>query len=112
MPGGTAATRMASVSTCGRCDPPGDGRRILSWAGWCHVVYVAFEIAVLTTYVVTPVPVGVVVLVSLLLCAHVPLGVLVPAWSATGRVFREDVWQTAGAIAAVWIVAAVKVLGT
>jgi hypothetical protein len=88
--------------------PTGRWAADLSWAGWCHVVYVSFEVALLLAYVVTPVPARVVVLVSLLLTAHVPIGVLVPAWTATRRIFREDVWQTAVAIAAIWAVAAIK----
>lgn len=91
--------------------PTGRWHADLSWAGWCHVVYVAFEVAVLIAYVVTPMPLGVVMLVSLLLSLHVPIGVLVPAWTATGRVFREDLWQTALAIAAIWAAAEVKLAG-
>jgi len=90
--------------------PTGRWHADLSWAGWCHVVYVAFEVAVLLAYAVTPVPPRVVVIVSLLLSAHVPIGVLLPAWSATRRVFRADLWQTALAIAAIWAVAMAKVL--
>ena len=89
--------------------PTGRWQADLSWAGWCHVVYVALEMALLLAYVVTPLPTGMVVLISLLLSAHVPLGVLVPAWTAARRIFREDVWQTAVAIAAIWAVAALKV---
>jgi hypothetical protein len=90
----------------------GRWRGDLSRAGWCHVVYVAVEVAVLATYAVTPMPTRVVMLVSVLLTAHVPLGVILPAWSAARRVFREDLWQTALAIAAIWAVAGVKVLGS
>jgi hypothetical protein len=90
--------------------PAGRWHADLSWAGWCHVVYVAFEVAVLVAYLVTPMPARVVLLVSLLLSAHVPIGVILPAWTATRRVFREDLWQTALAIAAIWAVAAMKVL--
>ena len=88
--------------------PTGRWHADLSWAGWCHVVYVAFEVAVLLAYAATPIPPRVVVIVSLLLTAHVPIGVIVPAWSATRRVFREDLWQTGLAIAAIWAVAAIK----
>ena len=69
------------------------------------------EVAVLAAYVVTPIPARVVGLVSVLLTAHVPIGVILPAWTATRRVFREDVWQTALAIAAIWTIAAAKVMG-
>jgi hypothetical protein len=83
----------------------------LSWAGWCHVVYVAFEVALLVAYVASPVPAPVVLAASLLLSAHVPLGVVLPPWSAARRVYRDDVGQTAFAIAAIWAVAAAKVWG-
>jgi hypothetical protein len=91
--------------------PIGRWHADLSWAGWCHVVYVAFEVAVLAAYVVTPIPARVVGLVSVLLTAHVPIGVILPAWTAARRVFREDLWQTALAIAAIWTIAAAKVMG-
>ena len=86
--------------------PIGRWHADLSWAGWCHVVYVAFEVAVLAAYVVTPIPARVVGLVSVLLTAHVPIGVILPAWTAARRVFRADLWQTALAIAAIWTIAA------
>jgi hypothetical protein len=88
--------------------PTGRWYADLSWSGWCHVVYVAFEVAVLLAYAATPIPPRLVVIVSLLLTAHVPIGVLVPAWSATRRVFREDLWQSGLAIAVIWAVAAIK----
>jgi hypothetical protein len=91
--------------------PVGRWHADLSWAGWCHVVYVAVEMAILTAYVVTPMPPPTILAVSVLLTLHVPLGVLVPAWTATRRIFREDLWQTVVAIAAVWVVAAAKALG-
>jgi hypothetical protein len=91
--------------------PTGRWYADLSWAGWCHVVYVAFEVALLVAYVATPMPVSVVLAVTLLLTAHVPLGVLLPPWSAARRIYREDVWQAALAIVAVWAVAAAKVWG-
>lgn len=91
--------------------PTGRWYADLSWAGWCHVVYVAFEVALLVAYIATPVPASVVVAVTLLLTAHVPLGVLLPPWGAARRIYREDVWQTTLAIVAVWAVAAVKLWG-
>ena len=83
----------------------------LSWAGWCHVVYVAFEVALLVAYAASPMPPRVVLVVSLLLSAHVPLGVLLPPWTASRAVSRNDLWQTLLAIVAVWAVAAAKVWG-
>jgi hypothetical protein len=91
--------------------PTGRWYADLSWAGWCHVVCVAFEVALLVAYIATPVPASVVVAVTLLLTAHVPLGVLLPPWGAARRIYREDVWQTTLAIVAVWAVAAVKLWG-
>jgi hypothetical protein len=91
--------------------PHGRWRSDLSWAGWCHVVYVAVEMAILVAYVVTPMPPATIAAVSVLLTLHVPIGVLAPAWMATRRVFREDAWQTVVAIAAVWAVAAAKLWG-
>lgn len=91
--------------------PTGRWHTDLSWAGWCHAVYVAFEVALLVAYVVTPMPASVILLVSALLTIHVPIGVLLPPWSATRRVHRADLWQVASAIAAVWAVAAAKLWG-
>lgn len=91
--------------------PAGRWPADLSWAGWCHVVYVAVELAILVAYVVTPMPAVTIAAVSVLLTLHVPLGVLAPAWMATRRVFREDLWQTMVAIASVWAVAAAKLWG-
>lgn len=88
--------------------PSGQWHRDLSWAGWMHVIYVTGEVAVLAVYLVTPLPLTTVILVSLLLTFHVPLGVLVPAWTAASRVFREDVWQTAIAVATTWTIAVLK----
>ncbi len=88
--------------------PTGRWWRDLSWAGWCHVLYVAGEVAVLAAYAATPLPAPVVLLVSILLTAHVPLGVLQPPWIASRQIHRSDVVQAAWAIAATWIVAAIK----
>ena len=81
----------------------------LSWSGWCHVLYVAGEVALLAAYLATPMPPAVVLCVSALLTLHVPLGVLQPPWIARRRVYRADLWQTAIAIAAIWAAAAIKI---
>jgi hypothetical protein len=91
--------------------PTGRWYADLSWAGWCHVAYVAFEVALLAAYTVSPMPAPVVLGVSLLLSAHVPLGVLLPPWSGARRVYREDVWQMVLAIVVVWAIAAAKMWG-
>ena len=80
----------------------------LSWAGWCHVAYVAFEVALLAAYAASPMPATSVLAISLLLSAHVPVGVLLPPWSGARRVYREDVWQMVLAIGVVWAIAAAK----
>jgi hypothetical protein len=91
--------------------PTGRWYADLSWAGWCHVAYVGFEVALLVAYVASPMPVSVVLAVSLLLSAHVPLGVLLPPWSGAGQVYREDVWQMVVAIGVIWAIAAAKMSG-
>ena len=89
--------------------PAGRWHVDLSWAGWCHVVYVAVEVALLAAYVISAMPPpAVVAAVSLLLTAHVSVGVLLPPWTAARQVFRVDLGQTAAAIALVWIVAVLK----
>jgi hypothetical protein len=81
--------------------------RNLSWAGWLHVLYVAAEIGLLVAYAFTPVPSSVVLIVSALLTVHVPIGLFAPAWVATrGRLVRNRL--LAPALAAIWIVALVK----
>lgn len=81
--------------------------RNLSWAGWLHVVYVAAEMTLLLVYAVTPVPASAIVIVSLLLTLHVPIGLLAPAWVATGGriVANRLLWP---ALAIVWMVAIAK----
>jgi hypothetical protein len=84
--------------------------RNLSWAGWLHVVYVAVEMTLLIAYALTPVPNHVILIVSLVLTLHVPLGLLAPAWVATGGrvIVSRLLWP---AVAMVWIVAITKVFG-
>lgn len=82
----------------------------LSWAGWLHVIYVAGEMTLLVAYAVAPMPVHVVLIVSVVLTLHVPLGLLTPAWVATGGqlVRNRLLWP---ALAIVWVVAVVKIFG-
>jgi hypothetical protein len=82
-------------------------QRNLSWAGWLHVLYVALEMALLVAYALTPVPISVILIVSILLTLHVPIGLLTPAWIATrGTLVRNRLlWP---ALAVVWIVAILK----
>ncbi len=85
-------------------------QRNLSWAGWLHVVYVAAEIMLLVAYALTPVPLSVVVIVSILLTLHVPIGLFAPAWVATGGhlVRNRLLWP---ALAILWFVALAKTFG-
>jgi hypothetical protein len=80
--------------------------RDLSASGWLHVLYVAGEVALLIAYALTPMPARVVMIVSVALTVHIPLGLLLPARMLTGR------WSShvllVPALALVWSVAAVK----
>jgi hypothetical protein len=91
--------------------PTGRWHADLSWSGWCHVVYVTVEVALLLAYAVTPVPAAVTWTVTALLTVHVLVGVLQPSWVAAGRLVREDVALAALAIVATWTVALVQILG-
>jgi hypothetical protein len=83
----------------------GHWARDLSRAGWCHVAYVAAELTLLFAYALTPTPIATTLIVTAVLTIHVPIGVLQPAWFATGRVFDWNVRTTILALAAVWAVA-------
>lgn len=84
----------------------------LSLAGWCHVAYVTFELALLLAYAAIPVPLPVVALVTAVLSIHVPLGLLHPAWFATGGIRVAGTRLMAGALVTLWTVSGMKVLGT
>lgn len=89
--------------------PTGRWAADLSRAGWCHVAYVTAELGLLLAYAATAVPARVVLLVTFVLSLHVPLGLLQPAWFATGGIPVAGTRLMAGAIAAAWLVAAAKV---
>jgi hypothetical protein len=80
----------------------------LSLAGWCHVVYVAGEFGVLLAWAWSPAPDAVVWVVTILLSLHAPLGVLQPAWFATGRLLAVSVRLVVLALGTAWLVAAAK----
>lgn len=82
--------------------PTGHWAADLSWAGWCHVAYVTGELGLLLAFAATLVPRDVVLLVTVVLTLHVPLGLLQPAWFATGRVFPAGLRLLAATLAAVW----------
>ncbi|MEZ5285407.1 MAG: hypothetical protein R2712_11500 [Vicinamibacterales bacterium] len=84
--------------------PASHWARDLSWAGWCHMAYVTGQIAILVAYAVTTVPPAVVLMVTIVLTLHVPLGLLHPSWSATGTVPRANLRLLAAAIVAAWMV--------
>jgi hypothetical protein len=60
--------------------------RDLSWAGWAHVAYVAGELALLTGFLLFPMPDAVVGVVCTMFTLHVPLGLLQPRWFLTGEI--------------------------
>jgi len=87
--------------------PHGRWHRDLSWAGWMHVVYVTAEFGLLVAYALTPMPAWVVWTVTVILTLHVPLGLLAPAWVATGgRLVRNGLLTPA--LAMLWAIALVK----
>jgi hypothetical protein len=47
-------------------------------------------------------------MVTIILSLHAPLGVLQPAWFATGRVLTMGVRLVVLALAAAWVIAAAK----
>jgi hypothetical protein len=59
----------------------------LSRAGWMHVIVMATLLTVALMYAVSPVPVKVVVAVSVLLTAHVCLAMMQPGWYCTGKLW-------------------------
>jgi hypothetical protein len=103
--GETASVRDHMWPSRGR----GHWARDLSPAGWCHVGYVAGELIVIFAYALAPMPGSVVLVVTLLLTLHVPIGLLQPAWFATGRVMRWNVQTVVVALAVVWAIAAAKI---
>jgi len=91
--------------------PTGRWMADLSWAGWCHVLYVVGELTLLLAFVGSPMPVMVTVAVAALLAAHVTLGLLQPGWNATGRIVRDDLRLLGAALTALSVVMAVKLWG-
>jgi hypothetical protein len=88
--------------------PSGRWAADLSLAGWCHVVYVAGELGLLLAWAMSPSPAAVIWLVTIIMTLHAPLGVLQPAWFATGRLPATDVRLVMLALATAWAVAAIK----
>jgi len=88
--------------------PSGRWTMDLSLSGWCHVAYVAGELGLLLAWALSPAPPAVVWVVAILLSLHAPLGVLQPAWLATGRLPAVDVRLVMLALGAAWVVAAAK----
>jgi hypothetical protein len=89
--------------------PHGTWARDLSAAGWMHVVYMTGQLGVILAGAMTPAPSATVWLVSILLSAHLPIGLLLPSRVVTGR------WHARGSrallvagLVAIWVVAAVK----
>ena len=88
--------------------PSGQWAADLSLSGWCHVVYVTGELGLLLAWAWSPAPPAVVWLVTIILSLHAPLGVLQPAWFATGRLLTMGVRLVMLAWATAWVVAAAK----
>jgi hypothetical protein len=88
--------------------PSGRWAADLSLAGWCHVVYVAGELGLLLAWALSPAPRDVVWAVTIILSLHAPLGMLQPAWFATGRLLAVSVRLVALALGTAWVVAAAK----
>lgn len=88
--------------------PAAHWARDLSWAGWCHVAFVTGQLAWLMAFAVTAAPLAVVLIVTAVLTIHVPLGLLQPAWLATGHVPRSNVRLLVAGVAAAWLVAVFK----
>ena len=59
----------------------------LSTAGWMHVLVMTMLLTLALMYAVSPVPVKIVLAMSLLLTAHVFLGMVEPAWYCTGKLW-------------------------
>lgn len=83
--------------------------RDLSGAGWLHVLYVVGETAILLAYAVSPLPRPVVLVVSVVLTVHVPVGLLHPARVLTGRWSARNPLLVP-ALLVVWTVGIVKLV--
>ena len=81
----------------------------MGWVGWLHCIYTFAQLALLFAYAATPLPPEVVWVVSLLLTVHVLAGMAQPGWYLEGRINWLTAVSTAGAMAAVWIVAGWKI---
>ena len=89
--------------------PHGSWFRDLSMAGWLHVVYVAGELTLLAGFLVHPMPLTTVLVVTAIFTIHVPIGLLQPRWFLTGRMatLRQQPLLVP-CLSALWIVAAMK----
>ena len=91
------------------CRPHGTWVRDLSWAGWLHLLYVMGELTLLGGFLIHRMPDLVVLIVAAIFTIHVPIGLLQPRWFVTRRVatLRQQPLLLP-CLAALWIVAAVK----
>jgi hypothetical protein len=82
----------------------------ISGAGWMHVLLMAMLLMVILMYAVSPLPVNVLVAVSLLLTAHVFLATVQPGWYCTGELWT---WRNFGAplfvTILIWSIAILKI---
>jgi hypothetical protein len=82
----------------------------ISGAGWAHVLVMTGLLAMVFLYAASPVPTGVIIIVSLLLTIHILIAAVQPGWYCTGVLWR---WRNFGpplvAAAAIWFVAILKI---
>ena len=85
--------------------------RDLSWSGWAHVAYVAAELALLTGFLLFPMPDAVIAIVCVVFTLHVPLGLLQPRWFVTGEIATPRKQPLLlPLLGALWVVALTKVM--
>jgi hypothetical protein len=89
--------------------PYGSWFRDLSIAGWLHVLYVTGELTLLAGFLLHPMPLATVLLVTAIFSIHVPIGLLQPRWFVTGQIatLRQQPLLVP-CLAALWFIAAAK----
>ena len=83
--------------------------RDLSWSGWAHVAYVIGELTLLAGFLLHPMPIDVVILITAIFTIHVPIGLLQPRWYRTGHIATvSEQPLLAPLLLALWAVTYVK----
>jgi hypothetical protein len=67
--------------------------RDITLAGWMHVFVMAALLAIVLLYAISPLPIRVVITVSILLTVHVLIGTMQPGWYCTGKLWT---WKNFG----------------